>query len=111
MFLNSPCNLPATQGLHILFLKVNEKAASVLNCLDLTKPVLGVSDKARHIPVSSATETRYNIAILLEASLDMILSSKRIRRAIVSLRRCTGWSAPMLFSTPENFICHKEAHI
>ena len=40
-----------------------------------TKPVFGVSDKARLKPVSSATETSYNIEISLQASLDMILSS------------------------------------
>ena len=38
--------------------------------LDATKPVFGVSDKARLKPVSLATETSYIIEILLEASLD-----------------------------------------
>ena len=40
-----------------------------------TKPVFVVSDKVRLKPVSSATETSWNIEISLEASLDIILSS------------------------------------
>ena len=40
------------------------------------KPVFEVSDKARLKPVFSATETSWNIEISLDASLDMILSSK-----------------------------------
>ena len=46
--------------------------------LDTTKPVFGVSDKARIKPVSSATETSQKIEISPVASLDMILSKKRI---------------------------------
>ena len=44
--------------------------------LEVRKPAFGFVDKARLKPVSSATETSSNIEILLEASLDMILSSK-----------------------------------
>ena len=40
------------------------------------KPVVGVSNKARLKPVSSTTETSPKVEILLEASLDMILSNK-----------------------------------
>ena len=43
-----------------------------------TKPVLGVSDKARLKPACSATETRKKIAISLVASLDMTVFKKRI---------------------------------
>ena len=50
-----------------------------------TKPVFGVSAKARLNPVSSATETSLNIAISLEASLDMMLHSKRSTKALISL--------------------------
>ena len=44
--------------------------------LDVTKPVFGVSDKARLKPVSSATETSFKIGISLVASLNMIFSEK-----------------------------------
>ena len=40
--------------------------------LNMTKPVLGVSNKAKLRPVSSATETSYEIENLLVANLDMI---------------------------------------
>ena len=30
----------------------------------------------------------------------MILSSKRIINALISLRGCAGWSAPLLFASP-----------
>ena len=43
--------------------------------IDVTKPVLGVSDKAGLKLVSSATETGQKIEIWLVASLDMILSN------------------------------------
>ena len=75
--------------------------------LDATKPVFRVFYKARLKPVSSHTETSYNIEISLEASLDMILFSKRVTKvlislygltkALISLRRCAGWSAHLLF--------------
>ena len=68
-----------------------------------SKPVFGVSDKARLKPVSSATETSKSIEILLEASLDMILSSKRITKALISLRGfCAGLSAPLLLANPQS---------
>ena len=65
-----------------------------------TKPVFGVCDKARLKPVSTTTETNYNSDSLLVASLDMILSNKRIAKALIRLRGCAGWSAPLLFETP-----------
>ena len=68
--------------------------------LDETKPVFRVSDKASYKPVSSSTVTSKNIEISLEASLDMILSTKRITKALIRLRGCADWSAPVLFATP-----------
>ena len=47
----------------------------------------------------------------LEASLDMILSSKRITKVLISLRGCAGWSASLLFTTPGDRFCGDEAHI
>ena len=63
-----------------------------------TKPVSGVSDKARLKPVSSATETSYKTEISLVTSLNMVLSKTRITKALIRLRGCAGWSAPVLFA-------------
>ena len=63
-----------------------------------TKPVFGVSDKASFKPVSSATETSYKIEISLVGSLHTVLSKKRITKALIRLRGCAGWSAPLLFA-------------
>ena len=53
-----------------------------------TKPVFGVSYKARLKPVSSATETSLKIEILLVASLYIKLSKKRITSADQSAPMC-----------------------
>ena len=67
-----------------------------------TKPVFGVSNKASFKPVSSATETSYKIEISLVASLDMIISKKRITKEMIKLHGWAGWSAPVLFAnTPK----------
>ena len=63
-----------------------------------TKPVFGISNKVRLKPVSSATETSYTIEISPVASLDMIHSKTRILKALISLRGCAGWTAPLLFA-------------
>ena len=76
-----------------------------------TKPVFGVSDKARLKPGPSARKTSWKIKILLVASLNMILSKTRITRALIRLRGCTGWSAPVLFASPEDRYPHVEAHM
>ena len=66
------------------------------------KPIFGVSDKVRLKPVSLATETSQEIEILLVASLDMILSNERTTKALIRLHGCTGWSAFLLFATPQS---------
>ena len=68
--------------------------------LDATKPVFGVSEKAILKSVSSATATSYKIEISLVASQDRVLTKKRITKALISLRRCAGWSALLLFANP-----------
>ena len=65
-------------------------------CLVLTKPVFEVSNKASFKPVCSATGTSYKI----EISLHMGLSTKQITKALIRLRGCAGWSAPVLFANP-----------
>ena len=68
---------------------------------DARKPVSRVSDKTRLKPVSSPTETSSRIKISLVVSLDKILSKMLITKALISLRECAGWSAPLLFANPE----------
>ena len=79
--------------------------------LVVTKPVFGVSEKARLKPVSSATETRKKIEISLVASLDIVLYKTRITKALIRLRGCAGWSAPVLFANPEDRFSRGEAHV
>ena len=68
---------------------------------DVTKPVFGLSDKARLKPISSGTETSYKNENSLVASLDVILSNKRITKVLIRLHGCAGWSAPLLFAIPQ----------
>ena len=45
--------------------------------------------------------------MLLVANLNMRLSNKRIAKVLIRLRRCAGWSWPLLFTNPEDrFSCH-----
>ena len=44
------------------------------------EPVFGVSKQAIPKPARSATETSWNIKILLVARLDVIISNKRMKR-------------------------------
>ena len=62
------------------------------------KTVFGVSEKGSFELVSSATETSKNIEIPPVASLHMILFKKQITKALIRLRGCAGWSAPVLFA-------------
>ena len=50
--------------------------------------------------VSSAAETSLKKEISLVLSIDMILSNKRITKALIRKRGCAGWSAPLLFAKP-----------
>ena len=60
------------------------------------KPVFRVSDKARFKPVSSATEASSKIEMLLVAGLDIIISKKRITKALTRLR-----GAHVFFAAPK----------
>ena len=60
----------------------------------------GFSDKAIFKSVFSVTETSKKIEVSPVASLDIILSNMRITKALIRLRGCAGWSAPVLFAKP-----------
>ena len=64
------------------------------------KSVFGVSPKASFKPVSSATEISWKIEISTVASLHTMPFKKRITKALIRLRGCAGWSAPVLFANP-----------
>ena len=42
------------------------------------------------------------LKFLLAAYLDMVLFNKQITKALIRLRGCAGWSAPLLFANPYN---------
>ena len=85
-----------------LYCNINFRVPIDQMSLVVTKPVFGVSDKARLKPVSSATETSQKIENSVVASLDMIFSNKLITKALNRLRGCAGWSAPLLFANTED---------
>ena len=68
------------------------------------KPVFGVSAKAYFKPVSSATETSCS-------KFTYNTFQRRITKVLIRLRGCAGWSAPVLFATPEDRFSPVEAHI
>ena len=61
-------------------------------------PAFVIFDKASFKPVSSATETCHKIEISPVPSLHIIISKKQITKALISLRGCASWSAPVLFA-------------
>ena len=70
-----------------------------------------VSEKWRFKPSCSGTEISYKIEISLVASLDMILFNQQITKMLISLRGCTGWSAPLLLESPKDKFSCIEAQI
>ena len=44
------------------------------------------------------------------ARSNMILSNKRITKALIRLHGCAGWSAPLLFANIKDGFSHVEAH-
>ena len=71
----------------------------------------GFLTKARLKLVSQATKTSLKIEISLVASLDMVLSNKRITKVLIRLRGCAGWSAPLLFANPRRQVFSRRGPI
>ena len=67
---------------------------------NIIKPVFGGSENVRFKPACSAAETSLKIEISLAVGLEMILFNKGITKALIRLRGCAGWSAPLLFANP-----------
>ena len=51
------------------------------------------------------------IEVLPVASFDKIHSNKRITKVLIRLCRCVGWSAPLLFTNPEDRFSRVETHL
>ena len=80
---------------------------------DGTKPVFRVSYKASFKLISLSTDTSYKIEISPVACLHMVLSKKRITKALIRLRGCTGLSAPdtvCCSQIPEDRVSRNKAH-
>ena len=69
----------------------------------------GVCDQVRLKPVCSADETSYVLKFQTIASRDIKLSRQRKTKALIRLRSCTGWSAPLLFANCINRFSHDVA--
>ena len=78
--------------------------------LVMRKPVFGVCDQARHKLACSATDTSKRLEILDIETTDIILSKQRITKALIRLRGCAGWSAPLLFAHGINRFSQDMAH-
>ena len=67
--------------------------------LNARRPILRVYDHARLKPTCSVTESTCSkkAEILRVASLSIILSRGRTTKALIRLRGCVGWSAPLIF--------------
>ena len=62
------------------------------------KPVFQVCDQVRLKPACAATATTYSLQIAAIACRHIILSRQRTTKMLIRLRRCAGWSAPLLFA-------------
>ena len=62
------------------------------------KPAFGICDKVRLKPACSATETSLSFEILDMENTGFTLSRKWTIMALIRLRGCVGWSAPLLFA-------------
>ena len=78
--------------------------------LVVRKPVCRVSDKASFKQVSSATETRQNIEISPVAILHMILSKKRVTKALIRLGDAQAGLRLCCSQTPQDRFSRVEAH-
>ena len=79
--------------------------------LVMRKPVFGVFDQVRFKPACSATGTSRRLVILDIETRGIKLSRKWTTKALIRLRGCAGWSAPLLFAYGKNRFSHDVAHI
>ena len=77
--------------------------------LVMRKPVFGVFEQARFKPVCSAKKASYRLEISDIETRDIMLFKQQITKLLISLRGCTGWSAPLLFAYGKNRFSHDVA--
>ena len=75
------------------------------------KPVFRGFDKVRLKPASAATEASYRLEISDIEIRGIILPRQWTTKALIKLRRCKGWSAPLLFAYGKNRFSRDEAHL
>ena len=75
------------------------------------KLVFGVCDQVRLKPACQATEARWRLEISDIETRGIILSRQRTTKALIRLRGCAGWSAPLLFAYCINRFSHDVAHM
>ena len=64
----------------------------------------GVSDQAKYKLAYAATKASLSLEISAIESRDIILSKQRTTKALIRLRRCAGWSAPLLVASDKRHI-------
>ena len=74
------------------------------------KPIFEVCDQMRLKPACLATVTSYRLEISDIASRGITLSRQQTTKALIRLRGCAGWSAPLLFAYDINRFSHDVAH-
>ena len=74
------------------------------------KPVCGVCDQVRLKPACSATKTSKHLEISDIETRGIILSKQQTTKALIGLRGCAGWSAPLLFAYGKNRFSDDVAH-
>ena len=62
------------------------------------KPIFGVCDQGRLKSACAATKARQRLEISDIETKGIILSRQWTTKALIRLRRCAGWSAPLLFA-------------
>ena len=74
------------------------------------KPVVGVCNQLKLKPACSATQISSGLEISATVSRGIILSRQWTTKVLIRLRKCAGWSAPLLFAYGINWFFHDVAH-
>ena len=74
------------------------------------KPVFGGCNQVRHKLACTAKEARQRLEISTIKTRGIIPSRQRTTKALIRLRGCAGWSAPLLFAYGKSRFCHDVAH-
>ena len=96
--------LPALQQRHqVAHLNLQDPVMSIWKAYIIwamltRKPVFRVSDQVRLKLACSATEASMRLEILVTETWDITLSRQETTKALIRLRGCAGWSAPLLFA-------------